>query len=457
MYEDFGQDGGQDKGHARGRDGSQNGGQNGSRVGLGQTGADSDSAPSGCGPILPAAGREAKPLRQQIFEHVRAAGRAARADVTRALGISAGSVTALTSDLIGAGLLREVEGSAREGSSGRGRPPVALEVVPEAHLVIGIKLTDEVHTAVLTDFAGRTLADASLPTPPLRKTLDQILDEIGELMQALLVAAGRAPGDISAVGIGLSGLVDHQTGTIPWSPLLTDREVGLKSAFEERFRLPVLIDNDANVLTLAELWFGVGRAMSDFAVVTIEHGVGMGLVLGNRVFRGTHGMGMELGHTKVQLDGALCRCGQRGCLEAYLADYALAREASTALGRNARNLQSPHAMLETLYGQARAGNHAAQTIFRRAGRYLSVGLSNVIQILDPELIILSGERMRYEYLYAEEVLAEMQSLTLTEGRSPCRVEIHAWGDLVWARGATALALAAVTDAALGETRVIAAQ
>jgi hypothetical protein len=78
-----------------------------------------------------------------------------------------------------------------------------------------------------------------------------------------------------------------------------------------------------------------------------------------------------------------------------------------------------------------------------------VGLANVIQLFDPELIILSGERMRYDYLYAEEVLAEMRGLTLPDGRPPCKVEIHAWGDLVWAQGATALALSAVTDAALG--------
>jgi predicted NBD/HSP70 family sugar kinase len=408
-----------------------------------------DQGPVGCGPLLPGVGREVKPLRQQVFEHVRAAGRAARADVTRALGISGGSVTTLTSDLIGEGFLREVEGPAPGGQGGRGRPPVALEVVPEAGRVVGIKLSDERHSAVLTDFAGNHLADATLPTPPIRKTLDQVLDETGQLIDALLAAAGRDLADVTAVGIGLSGLVDHETGVVPWSPLLTATDVPLKSAVEARFGVPVHVDNDSNVLTLAELWFGAGRAMSDFAVVTIEHGVGMGMVLGNRLFRGTRGMGLELGHTKVQLDGALCRCGQRGCLEAYLADYALAREASTALGRNPRNMQSPQAMLETLFGEAKAGNQAALSIFRRAGRYLSVGLSNVIQLFDPELIILSGERMRYDYLYAEEVLAEMRGLGLPANRPPVRVEIHAWGDLVWAQGATALALSAVTDAALG--------
>ncbi|MBR2657455.1 MAG: ROK family protein [Loktanella sp.] len=413
---------------------------------------DGDESPaiSGCGPLLPTASATAKPLRQQIFEHVRGAGRAARADVTRALGISAGSATTLTADLIAAGLLREVEGLPRE--TGRGRPPVALEVVSEACHVIGIKLSDEVHSAVLTDFSGQMVADASLPTPPTRKSQSDLLDEIAVLIARLLESSGKELCDIAAVGIGLSGIVDHKTGTVPWSPLLAEREMDLAAAFVARFGLPLHLDNDANVLTLAELWFGAGRSMTDFAVVTIEHGVGMGLVLDNRLFRGSRGMGLELGHTKVQLDGALCRCGQRGCLEAYLADYALAREAATALHRNPRNLQSPNAMLDALFAQAKAGNEAARTIFRRAGRYLSVGLANVIQLFDPELIILSGERMQYDYLYADEVLAEMRKLTLNDGRVPCRIETHAWGDLVWARGASALALAAVTDKIMGEAR-----
>lgn len=413
-------------------------------------GVESPQAVEGCGPLLTHAGEEVRSLRQQVFEHVRGAGRATRAEITRALCVSPGSITALTADLIAANMLREVEGPMRDGN--RGRPPVALEVVPEGRRVIGIKISDERHSAVLTDFAGNMLADATLPIPSVSKSPGDLLDEMETLIGLLLAQTPFALADVNAVGIGLSGIVEHQTGTVIWSPLMSEREFNLKAMFEARFGVPALIDNDANVLTLAELWFGVGRAMKDFAVVTIEHGVGMGLALNNRLFRGSRGMGLELGHTKVQLDGALCRCGQRGCLEAYLADYALAREAATALGRNTRNLQSPHQLLELLYGRARGGNVAARSIFQRAGRYLSVGLANVIQLFDPELVILSGERMRYEYLYADDVLAEMQSLTLTQGRSLARIEIHAWGDLAWARGATALALSAITVEALGEAR-----
>jgi predicted NBD/HSP70 family sugar kinase len=410
---------------------------------------DESAGPDGCGPLLSSDSPDSKPLRQQVFEHVRATGRAARTDVTRALDISAGSATTLTADLISAGLLREVEGLPRE--TGRGRPPVALEVVPEARYVIGIKLSDETHSAVLSDFAGRPVAEATLPSSPGRKSRDMVLEEVDVLIDRVLKAAGKTLPDISAVGMGMPGIVDHDTGTVTWSPFLTDIDVDLRSAFVARFGVPVYLDNDTNVLSLAELWFGAGRSIADFAVVTIENGVGMGLVLDNRLFRGARGMGLELGHTKVQLDGALCRCGQRGCLEAYLADYALAREAATALDRNPRTAQSPYVMLDALFAQAKAGNEAARTIFRRAGRYLSLGLSNVIQLFDPGLIILSGERMQYDFLYSKEVLSEMQKLTLSDGRKPCKVEVHAWGGMIWARGATALALGAVTDAALGET------
>jgi hypothetical protein len=180
--------------------------------------------------------------------------------------------------------------------------------------------------------------------------------------------------------------------------------------------------------------------LSDFAVVTIEHGVGMGFVMNHRIYRGAQRLGMELGHTKVQLDGALCRCGQRGCLEAYIADYALAREATTALNWVHKDGQPINVLLESLYDHAKAGNATARSIFRRAGRYLAVGLSNVINLFDPALIILSGERMRYDYLYAAETLAEMDNLAINTGRPRPPIEIHAWGDLLWAHGAAALAL-----------------
>ena len=419
------------------------------------------NAATGCGPLIPPLSESSRPLRQQIFERVRAAGSIARVQVAKELGVSPASVTTGVSELIALDLLEEVV-APRDGDAGRGRPAVALGVRAGAHRVAGIKLSDREHTAVILDFAGNLIADEATPRSPGAMELPQLLEAMATLLDKVCAKAGIERQALSALGLGLPGFVDSGTGRVMWSSVMTERGVALADVASDHLGLPVHVDNDANLVTLAELWFGAGRGLSDFAVVTIEHGVGMGVVINHRIYRGAQGLGMELGHTKVQLDGALCRCGQRGCLEAYVADYALAREATTALNWVGKDGQSINVLLESLYDHAKAGNTAARSIFRRAGRYLAVGLSNVVNLFDPSLIILSGERMRYDYLYAADTLAEMDNLAIATGRPRPPIEIHAWGDMLWAQGAAALALSAVTEALLsgnrdGAAREVAAQ
>ena len=408
---------------------------------------ENSNEPRGCGPRIPALSETLRPLRQQVFERVRAAGLVPRVQLARDLGVSPASVTTITSELIEAGLIEEVA-IPREADLVRGRPPVALGVRRTARLVAGMKLSDRDHTAVVVDFAGNLIAGDSSPRRPGAMAIGQILDATEQLLDRVCAKAGIARTDLAAVGLGVPGFVDAAAGLVHWSPVLSERQLPLAALATARLGLPVHVDNDANLVALAELWFGVGRTLSDFAVVTIEHGVGMGLVVNHRLYRGARGLGMELGHTKVHLDGALCRCGQRGCLEAYVADYALAREANTALNWGHKENASIAVMLESLHDHAKAGNQAARSIFRRAGRYLAVGLANVVNLFDPELIILSGERMRFDYLYAADTLAELDALVLNTGRPAPKIEIHAWGDLLWAHGAAALALSAVTEALL---------
>ena len=411
----------------------------------------------GVGPLIPPLTESQRPLRQQVFELVRAAGLIPRVQLAKDLGVSPASVTTISSELIEAGLIEEVA-APRDNDAGRGRPAVALGVRAQAHHVAGMKISDREHTAVIVDFAGKLIADESIPRLPGPMSLPEILGTIETLLARVCARAGVDRDALSAVGIGLPGFVDCAEGVVLWSSVLAERTVPLAAAATARFGVPVYIDNDANLVALAELWFGAGRSLSDFAVVTIEHGVGMGFVMNHRIYRGAQRLGMELGHTKVQLDGALCRCGQRGCLEAYVADYALAREATTALNWGHKESQPINILLESLYDHAKAGNATARSIFRRAGRYLAVGLSNVVNLFDPSLIILSGERMRYDYLYAAETLAEMENLAIHTGRPRAPIEIHAWGDLLWAHGAAALALSEVTEAILSPaSRDIAAQ
>lgn len=408
-------------------------------------------AEPGCGPLIPPLAETLRPLRQQVFERVRAAGQIARVQVAKDLGVSPASVTTLTSELIEAGLIVEIA-AVRETDSGRGRPTVALGVRGGAHLVAGLKVSDRDMSAVIVDFAGKLLVSHHVERPPSALEPGALLAAIEDLVDTVTGMIGAERSALSAVGIGMPGYLEANTGRVIWSSVLTERSYPLAAMAGARLGVPVQIDNDANLCAMAELWFGAGRGRSDFAVVTIEHGLGMGMVLNHRIYRGALGVGMELGHTKVQLDGALCRCGQRGCLEAYVADYALVREATTALNWTQLEGQSMLVLLESLYENAKAGNQAAQSIFRRAGRYLALGLANVVNLFDPALIILAGARMRFDYLYAADALAEMKALVLDTGRPMPVIQINTWGDSIWAHGAAALALAAVTEGLLAPPR-----
>jgi predicted NBD/HSP70 family sugar kinase len=405
-------------------------------------------AEDGCGPLRACVDRTSKPLAQQVFERIRSLGRVSRSDVARDLGVSPGSVTSAVAALMDAGLVREVPRDARGSATVRGRPPVDLCVVADARHVLGLNLRDGLISAVVTDFTGQVLADAELPVQTGARPLESVLADIATLLDRLLGPLGMERVELAAVGLGLPGFIDHDAGAILWSPILRDRKVALAPMLAARLGVPVHLDNDVNLLALAELWFGMGRDLSSFAVVTIEHGVGMGLILDTELYRGARGMGLEIGHTTVQLDGALCRCGQRGCLEAYVADYALVREASTALEWDLQTARPTEQTLEILYAQAKAGNEAPRLIFERAGRYLSLGLANVIRVFDPELLLISGARLRYDLLYAEEVLSDMHRFSDRIGRTRTEIAINTWGDTVWARGGAALALSAVTDAVL---------
>ncbi len=409
---------------------------------------------AGFGPIMQRVVQSSRTMRQQVFEIVRGSGNISRANIARQLNVSPASVTATTSELIERGLIEEVAIERPEGDSGRGRPPIALKVRAGTHFVAGLKFSERVHTAVILDFAGNHVADFELAVSPGRVSPDDLLDVLERVLNGVLNAAGLERSALAAVGVGIPGFVENASGIVAWSPMLQDRNVDLVGLAEARLGLNVFVDNDAHILTLAELWFGAGRELSNFAVITIEHGVGMGVVINHALYRGAEGIGMELGHTKVQLDGALCRCGQRGCLEAYIADYALVREAHIALEWNT-NKSVPHSeLLQELFEQAKSGQGAARTIFRRAGRYLAVGLANVINIFDPSLVILSGERMQYDYLYASDTMAELRDMVIASGRPLPPLKVNAWGDLVWANGAAALALDCMTDRMLGAQREV---
>ena len=384
--------------------------------------------------------------RRHVMSGIRKAGRIARVDLAAETALSQATVTTITGELLRAGLIEETKRDDAHPDMKRGRPRVDLRIRGEAHLIAGIKVSDLAVTAVLADFENTSLADHRAALPQGAFDAEGLADFLHRILEDLTAKAGRGLSDLSGVGLGLAGVVDGSRGFVYWSPSLRDRNVALAPVLDARLGLPVFVDNDANLVAVAEQYYGEGRGVADFLVVTVEHGVGMGIVLDNKVYRGARGCGAEFGHTKVQLEGALCRCGQRGCLEAYVADYAMLREmaVSTELQVNGTKAEK----LSALAAAAQRGERTARMIVERARHTFVLGLANLVNIFDPELIVISGEQMQFDYLVASDVVERIAGATVQVDMPPPRIVVQKWDDHMWARGATAYAIDGVSDMAL---------
>lgn len=382
--------------------------------------------------------------RQQVLDTIRSAGSIARIDIARLTRVSPATVTAITSELLSAGLIQEIIPEAPPSQGKRGRPRVALKIRGEARKIAGLKVSHQTISVVIIDFEGETLIDHEVPLAISRMSADDLARAITSAVQDTCVQAGFTIDDLSGIGIGLAGLIDAPRKFVHWSSSLIERNVDLGAAMAPHCPCPFFIDNDANLVAKAEQVFGEGRNISDFIVITIEHGVGMGIVIDNQIYRGTRGCGAEFGHTKVQLEGALCQCGQRGCLEAYVGDYALLREA------NITSEDGHQAKLAGLFQAAKDGDAMAASIFDRAGRMFAMGLANVVNIFDPKLIILAGARLSFDYLYADKVIEEMRRSVVQIDVPLPDVRVHSWGDLMWAKGAAAYAMEEVSAITIRE-------
>ncbi|MCF4098485.1 ROK family transcriptional regulator [Maritalea mediterranea] len=386
--------------------------------------------------------------RRTLLSQIRKVGPLPRIELSEQTGISRATVTTITAELLERGLIEEIPVEPKGKDLKRGRPKVDLKICGAAFNVAGIKLANRSISIVICDFEGETLSEY---WSALDRTTYAPEDLLAMLMAELEQATARADmslNDISAFGLGLAGMVDVVEGVVRWSPSITERNFKLRDVLSQRLGKPVFIDNDANLVAKAEQYIGMGKNVSDFLVVTIENGVGMGIVLNNELYRGTRGCGAEFGHTKVHLDGALCRCGQRGCLEAYVADYALLRE--MAVGTQLTGNRDTTADMAALIEAARAGDKTANSVLDRAARMFAIGLANLVNIFDPKLIILSGERMQLDFLFADEVLESIRDIVVQVDAAPPEIVVHKWGDLMWATGAAVYAIEGLGELTLQE-------
>lgn len=386
--------------------------------------------------------------RLSVLDTIRRAGQIARIDISRATGFSPATVTAITAELLRAGLIEETLPAAKPADKPaairRGRPRVTLKLRGASQLVAGLKIASKAVTVLILDFEGHEIVAHEWPLPKARTSAAELRDQIVAAVDAACAKAGLSLDDLSGIGIGLPGQVDVDQSRVHWSSSLTERNADLGALLADRTPCPVFLDNDANLVAKAEQLFGEGRNHRNFLVVTLEHGVGMGIVIDGRLYRGARGCGSEFGHAKVQLDGALCQCGQRGCLEAYVGNYALLREFNNISG------EPTLAEVTQLFDAARGGNALARSVLDRAGRVFAIGLANLVNIFDPELIVVAGPNAVDHPICEDAVLREVGKLVVQVDAPNPDIRVRGWGNDMWARGAAAYAMEEVAALSVRE-------
>lgn len=367
--------------------------------------------------------------RSAILAHLGAQGPASRADLARALGVSPALVTQLTKDLLGDGLLVELEHSPSQG----GRPARMLGLAASAGRAIGVKVVADHIAFVEVGIDGAVTRSAS---EPFDATAATSLNDLVALLEQFIAGGGGSR--LLGVGVGVPGSVDRQSSGLVDSWPLGWSQVPLGETLRRELGLPVIVENNVNALAMAERLYGVGRRHENFLVVTIGAGIGAGIVIDGVVLRGAAGGAGEIGHIPVVEDGPLCTCGNHGCLESLIGEAALVRTARE------RGIIGAGADIQALQLAADQGVAGAAELFGEAGHLLGRSLAGVVHTIDPELIIVLGEGTAAWSHWSYGFEPALRS-TLIASRRGIGVAVETWQDESWAQGAAALVLATPFD------------
>ena len=263
-------------------------------------------------------------------------------------------------------------------------------------LYIGVHLGVTGIKAGVVSESGEILSKASVPTGRERP-YQAIVEDIAALCERVAREAGVTLGEIRAIGVGVPGICDPRTGIIPMCTNLGWHDVPFVQELHRHTDLPVYVDNDATVAGFAESIAGVSKGSASSVFITLGTGVGGGIVIGGRPYSGTHGIGSEIGHMIIRLDGEPCTCGNYGCFERYASATAIIREAVRAVKDCPQSLilkrcggDPARINAKTVIDCAKAGDETACRVFDAYVSALAHGIINIINVLDPEVIALGG-------------------------------------------------------------------
>jgi predicted NBD/HSP70 family sugar kinase len=358
----------------------------------------------------------------EVFATIVTRGPLSRRDIARLTGLSQSTITKVVKPMLALGYVVEE----KEQAAGPGRPVIPLRVNNDSHYVVGAKIAQRELVAVVTDPQAQILASARRKRSG--RSPAAAAAELAELIDGLLDERPEFREKVEGLGVGLGGHVDSRVGMLHYSPILGWRDVAIAALLEDATGLFTVAENDVNALAVAEQWFGAGQDLATFAVVTVGAGIGAAFVVDHELLHGASGVAGELGHVVIEPEGERCGCGNRGCLETIASERAILAAIAQESGKRVGSLAAAAR-------RARAGDPAAVHAFERAGAALGRGIAVVLNLINPERVILSGEGLAASDLLLESLTDSLARSAFSSASADCEIVTRPLEDETWARGA----------------------
>jgi predicted NBD/HSP70 family sugar kinase len=358
----------------------------------------------------------------RVLQQLPAGGTLSQAEIARSTHLAPATVSNIVRDLTAAGMLETLVGSGRRGT--------AVRISRRAGLVVGIDFGHRHVRVAVGDLTGQVL-DGQRESISADHGYAEGLDRASAMLDALLEKVDAAPEEVLNIGLGLPAPITNDNVVLSSAILPGWEGVNAKTAVEERLGRPAHIENDANLGALAEHLHGAGVGHDDLVYVKVSSGVGAGMILGGKLFRGAKGTAGEIGHLTIDEQGPFCRCGSRGCLEAY---------ASVGMAQAALESQMPGAGIDEIVVAAKGGNVSALRMFEDAGLHLGWGLAMLANLINPSAIVVGGDMSRAGDLLLDAIHIGMRRHALASVSSGTLVTSAALGDRASVVGALLLAL-----------------
>ncbi|CAL9406173.1 N-acetylglucosamine repressor [Streptomyces sp. enrichment culture] len=371
---------------------------------------------------------------ERVVRAVRLAGSLTQAEIARTTGLSAATVSNIVRELKDGGTVEVTPTSAG------GRRARSVSLSGDAGIVIGVDFGHTHLRVAVGNLAHQVLAEESEPLD-VDASSTQGFDRAEQLVNRLIEATGVDRAKVAGVGLGVPGPIDVESGTLGSTAILPGW-TGTRPAEELRGRLgvPVHVDNDANLGALGEMVWGSGRGVRDLAYIKVASGVGAGLVISGKIYRGPGGTAGEIGHITLDESGPVCRCGNRGCLETFTAArYVLPL------------LQPSHGIDLTMEGVvrlARDGDPGCRRVIADVGRHIGMGVANLCNLLNPSRVVLGGDLAEAGELVLGPIRESVGRYAIPSAARQLSVLPGALGGRAEVLGALALALSEMGDSTL---------